>query len=131
MNKKITQKPTVQPTVKTGVITIDAQGKRLGRVASEAATHLLGKNSPSFAKNKVMNVKVHIINCGKAYISEKKKLGKEYVTFTGFRGGLNTETLSALIARKGVAEAFERAVYRMLPGNTLRKTRMQNLTITE
>ena len=37
---------------------------------------------------------------------------KEYVTFTGFRGGINTEKLADLIARKGTKEVFERAVYK-------------------
>jgi large subunit ribosomal protein L13 len=115
----------------TQMITIDAAGKRIGRVASEAASHLLGKKVPTFARNEVADVKVTIINTAKAYIDTKKKADKEYVTFTGFRGGINTESLSALIARKGVTEPFRRAVYRMLPGNSLRKKRMVNLTISE
>ena len=111
--------------------TIDAKGKKLGRVASEAAKILIGKNSVKFARNLVPNVKVAIINCGKADINARKLDDKEYVTFTGFRGGINTEKLGDLIERKGVTEAFERAVYRMLPSNSLRKAMMKNLTITE
>jgi large subunit ribosomal protein L13 len=111
--------------------TIDAQGKRIGRVASEAATILMGKNSVNYVRNAAPDVKVAIINTSKAYISAKKKGDKEYVTFTGFRGGLDTEKLGDLIARKGTGEAFKRAVYRMLPSNALRKTMMKNLTITE
>ena len=111
--------------------TIDAKGKRMGRVASEAAGYLIGKNSVKFARNLAPEVKVSIINCAKAYINAKKKEDKKYVTFTGFRGGINTEKLSDLIARKGTSEAFKRAVYRMLPSNSLRKTMMKNLTITE
>ena len=41
--------------------TIDAQGKKLGRVASQAASYLLGKHTPSFAKNVVSTDKVEII----------------------------------------------------------------------
>lgn len=128
-----TSTPTIKATLKpaTTAVTIDASGKRLGRVASEAASILLGKTAPTFAKNKVADVKVSIINCSKAYMDVKKKQSKEYVTFTGFRGGINTETLSALIDRKGVTEPFKLAVYRMLPGNTLRKKRMMNLTLSE
>ncbi len=111
--------------------TIDAQGKRMGRVASEAAGYLMGKNSVKFARNIAPEVKVAIVNTSKAYINAKKKEDKKYVTFTGFRGGINTEKLSDLIARKGTSEAFRRAVYRMLPSNSLRKTMMMNLTITE
>lgn len=113
------------------IYTIDAQGKRIGRVASEAATYLMGKNSVKFVRNAAPDVKVKIINCSKAYVSAKKKNDKEYVTFTGFRGGINTEKLSDLIERKGFSEPFRLAVYRMLPGNSLRKTMMKNLEITE
>ncbi len=111
--------------------TIDAQGKKMGRIASEAATLLMGKRTVTFVRNKVSGVQVKIINTSKASFDIKKLKDKEYVTFTGFRGGLYTETLEHLIARKGTKEAFERAVYRMLPSNSLRKQMMKNLTITE
>ncbi len=111
--------------------TIDAQGKKIGRVASQAAVYLIGKNSVKFARNLAPDVKVAIINCAKSSIDTKKKQDKKYVTFTGFRGGINTETLGDLIERKGTVEAFKRAVYRMLPSNSLRKTMMKNLTISE
>lgn len=111
--------------------TIDAAGKKLGRVASEAAKILIGKNSVKFARNIAPDVKVAIVNVSKAHVDSKKKEDKKYVTFTGFRGGINTETLGDLITRKGMSEAFERAVYRMLPSNSLRKTMMKNLTISE
>jgi large subunit ribosomal protein L13 len=111
--------------------TIDAQGKMIGRVASQAAIYLMGKNSVKYARNLVPEVKVTILNCGKANITSKKMQDKKYVTFTGYRGGINTETLSDLIERKGTTEAFKRAVTRMLPSNSLRKAMLKNLTITE
>jgi large subunit ribosomal protein L13 len=110
---------------------IDAQGKKMGRVASEAAGYLMGKNLASYARNSIPDVKVNISNTSKAAIDSKKMDDKEYVTFTGFRGGINTEKLGALIARKGTSEAFRRAVYRMLPSNSLRSKMMKNLTISE
>lgn len=111
------------------IYTIDAQNKKMGRVASEAASFLMGKRAVTFVRNKVSGVQVKIINTDKADFGVKKLKSKEYVTFTGFRGGLNTETLEHLIGRKGTKEAFERAVYRMLPSNSLRKKMMKNLTI--
>ena len=110
---------------------IDAEGKKIGRVASEAAGILMGKNSPAYARNKAALVKVSIVNCSKASIDSKKKDDKEYVNYTGYRGGIYTEKLGALITRKGTSEAFRRAVYRMLPSNSLRKIMMSNLTISE
>jgi len=111
--------------------TIDAQGKKIGRVASAAAAVLMGKDSPAFAKNKVSGSHVEIINTAKADVGAHKKDAKVYVTYTGHRGGLNKETLGHLIDRKGAGEAFRRAVYRMLPDNKLRDLRMKNLTIKE
>ena len=111
--------------------TIDAQGKKIGRVASAAAAVLMGKSSPAFAKNSVSEGKVEIVNTGKADVTAGKKEAKVYVTYTGHRGGLNKETLGHLIDRKGSGEAFRRAVYRMLPDNKLRDLRMKNMTVKE
>ncbi len=111
--------------------TIDAQGKKLGRIASQAASILMGKNTTSFAKNTVADSKVEIVNAARTDISALKKTRDSYVTYTGFRGGLNKETLGQLIVRRGFPEVFRRAVYRMLPDNKLRDLRMKNLTIKE
>ncbi|MFA6601812.1 MAG: uL13 family ribosomal protein [Candidatus Paceibacterota bacterium] len=113
------------------IYTIDAQGKKIGRVASVAAAHLMGKDSVTFAKNKVAEDTVEIVNVSRADISAKKKEGTTYVTFTGFRGGLNSESLGHFIARRGTTEVIKRAVYRMLPDNKLRDLRMKKLIIKE
>jgi len=111
--------------------TLDAQGKKIGRVASEAAALLMGKNLTSFAKNTVADTKVEIVNVARAEVTAKKKVSDTYVTYTGSRGGLNSEKLGDLINRRGMTEVFERAVYRMLPNNKLRDIRIQNLSIKE
>jgi large subunit ribosomal protein L13 len=111
--------------------TIDAQAKRLGRVASEAASILMGKDSVTFAKNKVPSVKVTIVNASKAAIDNKKMEQKDYVTYTGFPGGLYNEKLGELVVRKGYGEAFKQAVRGMLPKNKLTDKMMKNLTVTE
>lgn len=110
---------------------IDAQDKKIGRIASEAASILMGKKSTAFARNTAAVVKVEIINASQADISAKKKIGDVYVTYTGHRGGLKNETLGELIGRRGTVEVFKKAVYRMLPNNKLRNLRMKNLTILE
>lgn len=111
--------------------TIDAQGKKLGRVASDAAAHLMGKHTSAFAKNVVCEDKVEIVNVKLADISAVKKVKDTYVTYTGHRGGLNSESLAHLIARRGMTEVFKRAVTRMLPPNKLRDLRLKNLIIKE
>ena len=111
--------------------TIDAQGKKIGRVASAAEAILMGKNTPTFTRNTVAKTPVEVINTAQADMNAKKRLAKVYVTYTGHRGGLNKETLGHLVDRKGAREAVRRAIYRMLPDNKLRDLRMKNLTVKE
>lgn len=111
--------------------TIDAQGKKIGRIASEAAASLMGKKSATFARNKVSQVTVEIVNAAKTDMSAKKKANDIYVTYTGHRGGLNEESLGELIERRGMEEVYRRAIRRMLPDNKLRDLRMKNLIIKE
>lgn len=111
--------------------TIDAQGKKIGRIASDAAASLMGKKSASFAKNKVAAVTVEIVNAAKTDMSALKKERDTYVTYTGHRGGLNKESLGHLIERRGMKEVYTRAIRRMLPDNKLREPRMKNLIIKD
>ena len=110
---------------------IDAAGRTLGRVASEAAKALMGKMRPDYTPNKNSNIKVTVANAGKLYIRERKRSRTIYTTYSGYPGGLKKETLASLTARKGNAEAVRRAVARMLPRNTMRTPRLKNLSITE
>jgi large subunit ribosomal protein L13 len=111
--------------------TIDAQGKKMGRVASEAAKILIGKTSATFAKNVVADLEVEIINASRTDITAVKKSKDKYVTYTGHRGGLDSETLGELMTRRGIGEVYTRAVRNMLPQNKLRDLRLKNLTIKE
>lgn len=111
--------------------TIDAQGKKIGRVASQAAAILIGKHAPEFTRNNVLADQVEVINASKADVTTKKKQSDVYVTYTGFRGGLNKETLGHMIGRSGMKEVLRRAIYGMLPSNKLRDIRLKNLTIKE
>lgn len=110
--------------------TIDAKGKKLGRVASEAAKYLMGKHSTQFARNVVPNVTVTIVNANEADISEKKQEEKEYVSYSGYPGK-KVETLKHLIDKRGRGEVFTRAVYGMLPTNKLRSRMIKNLVVKE
>jgi len=111
--------------------TIDAQGEKIGRIASRAAAVLMGKHSASFAKNAVSGDAVEIVNASKVDITARKKIGTLYVTYTGHRGGINRESLGRLIDRRGMKEVFRRAVRRMLPDNKLQDIRMKNLTVKD
>lgn len=116
---------------KTKNYTIDATGKALGRVASEAAKALMGKTLPTYTPHILSNVKVSIANASKMRTTEKKRLQKIYTRYSGYPGGLKKESLGNLTGRKGGSEAIRRAIKGMLPRNTMLVARLKNLHITE
>lgn len=109
---------------------IDASGKRLGRVATEAASVLMGKDSPDFAPNVIADVTVKISNASKLDIPEDRK-EEIYQSYSGYPGGRRTETLEHLGKRLGYAEVLRRTISGMLAKNKLRKPTLHNLDITE
>ncbi len=109
---------------------IDAEGKTLGRVSSEAARLLMGKASVSFARNVVPNVSVTIVNAGKTYIRESKMLSETYARYSGYPGGLKLPTLRDVIASKGIGEAYRLTVRGMLPKNKLQSKMLARLKVT-
>ena len=109
---------------------IDAANKKVGRVASEAAFVLMGKNVPTYRPDRIADVKVTIVNAAQISIAQKKKEQTEFVRYSGYPGGLKEFTMEKLIADKGEEEVIRKAVYGMLPINRSRKTVMKNLVIT-
>lgn len=110
--------------------TIDATGKRLGDVITQAARFLLGKDSPDFARNTVAAVTVRIENASKLDIPEKK-LRETYERYSGYPSGRKVETLEHLARRMGYDEVVRRSIKNMLPKNRLQKPRLKNLVVTE
>ena len=115
------------------IYTIDAAGKKIGRVASLAAMHLTGKTSPAFQRNAIHGEKVVIVNASKADIAPNKLTQKTYERYSGYPGGLRPRTLREVIAMKGKGyrEVFKKAVYGMVPSNRLRPIIMKNLEIVD
>ncbi len=112
-------------------VAIDASGKKLGRLASEAAYFLMGKHQPSYRRHIESGIKVSINAASKIDVSAAKRLTKVYTRYSGYPGGLYTSRLADVIAKKGYGEAIRKAVYGMLPANKLRKIRMKNLVIKD
>jgi len=110
---------------------IDATNKKIGRVATEAAIFLMGKDNVDYQRNVNPEVVVKIQNVSKADISEKKKEQKIYTRYTGYPGGLRQPNMQKVIAKHGYGKLFEKAIYGMLPHNRLRTKMMKNLIITE
>lgn len=119
---------TTENTTRTH--TIDAEGKRLGKVATEAATALMGKDQATFAKHIIEDVRVEITNVSKMDIPEKKK-GEIYQSYSGFPGGRKTETLEHLGERLGYSEVVRRTVGGMLPNNKHKKRLLNQLIVSE
>lgn len=115
--------------IKTITYTIDATGRSLGRVASEAAHALLGKRSVHFVKNKALPMKVVVENAGKLKFPAGRTEGKVYTRYTGYPGGLREMTMKEMIAKKGIEEVVKKTVDGMIPRNKLRTPRMKNLIV--
>ena len=111
--------------------TIDAENKKIGRVATQAAVYLMGKNLPVFKRNSIPEVTVEIKNTSKASIDEKKKETKKYSRYSGYPGGRRVETITHLGKRLGYGEAVRRTIKGMLPKNKLQTLMMKNLNVTE
>lgn len=110
---------------------IDAKNKKLGRLASEIATILMGKDSPDFRRERLAKREVEVINVSEIQIDEKKQEQKKYKSFSGYPGGLKETPLKDVIAKKGYAEVLRTAVYGMLPKNKLRSQMIKNLVVKE
>lgn len=111
--------------------TINAEGRTLGRVASEAAKALMGKNTPDYTANKVAEVTVVIENASKTKMTEKRKLTTMHEKYSGHPGGLRFKSNEEIIKTKGWKGLYELAVYGMLPSNKLRPLMMKKLTIRD
>jgi large subunit ribosomal protein L13 len=110
---------------------IDAQNKKLGRIASQAATLLMGKNRTDFVRNAIPEVKVEIMNASKLDVTNKKLESKIYKSYSGYPGGLKERSMKKVVSDKGLKEALRIAVKGMLPKNKLRDRMMKNLIIKD
>jgi len=109
---------------------IDATDKALGRLASEIAVFLQGKNSANFKLENDSNEKIEIINIGKIRFTGKKMENKVYYRHSGYPGGLKKIILKDLFA-KDPKEVIKKAVLGMLPKNKLRQKRIKRLIIKD
>ena len=105
---------------------IDAKNKALGRVATEAAEALRGKNLPSYTPNKLTGYEVVITNLKDAKFTGDKLKGKKYHHYSGYHSGIKTRTLGERWA-KAPEEVLRHIIYRMLPVNRSRDKVIQGL----
>lgn len=107
---------------------INADGKVLGRLASEVAKILRGKNKPIYTPHVDTGDHVIIINAEKIVLTGKKIQDKIYYHHSGYPGGLKSITAGKLL-KKDPASLIEKAVKGMLPRNTLGRAVLKKLKI--
>ena len=93
---------------------LDASGQTLGRLASQAANILSGKNNVRYTPYIDMGDHVVVVNCEKIVLTGMKADSKLYRRYTGFPGGLREESFVKLLARRPEA-IVEQAIKGMLP----------------
>ncbi|PSN19988.1 50S ribosomal protein L13 [filamentous cyanobacterium CCP5] len=107
-----------QSTIDRQWYVVDASGQRLGRLASEIAKTLRGKNKPTFTPNLDTGDFVVVVNAEKVVVTGKKRDEKLYRRHSGRPGGMKSETFAQLQARNP-ERIIEQAVKGMLPKNAL------------
>jgi large subunit ribosomal protein L13 len=107
---------------------MDAKGKVLGRMATEVATYLMGKQKPSYANHMDMGDYVVVVNAGSVELTGRKKKQKVYRSHSGYPGGFKEVKFEKMIFEQP-EKVIEHAVSGMLPDNRLKKKRMGRLKV--
>lgn len=107
---------------------VDAEGKPLGRLASEVASILRGKNKPTYTPHVDTGDHVIVINAEKIVLTGNKLNNKIYRRHSGWPGGMKEMKYSQLMA-KSPEKAIELAVKGMLPHNSLGRSMFKKLKV--
>lgn len=107
---------------------VDANGKTLGRLASEIARRLRGKHKAEFTPHVDTGDYIIVINAEKVAVTGNKALDKKYYSHSGFPGGIKEISFDKLIQR-APERALEIAVKGMLPKNPLGRAMFRKLKV--
>ena len=107
---------------------IDAEGMVLGRLCTEAARVLRGKHKPIFAPHIDTGDHVVIVNADKVVLTSGKADSRMVHRYSGYPGGLKTESYGNLLERKP-ADAIRRSVRGMLPKGPLGRQQIKKLKV--
>ncbi len=109
-------------------VLIDAEGKVLGRLATQIAAILRGKNKPQFTPHIDTGDFVVVINAEKIRVTGNKEEDKAWYRYSGYPGGLKKETYKQAMA-KHPERILERAVKGMLPHTSLGEAQFSKLKV--
>ncbi|NOX24918.1 MAG: 50S ribosomal protein L13 [Deltaproteobacteria bacterium] len=107
---------------------VNADGKVLGRLASEIATRLRGKHKPTYSTFLDNGDYIVVINAEKVKLTGNKLRDKKYYHHSGYMGGLREET-AAEVMEKRPTEVLFSAVKGMLPKNSLGRAQLKKLKV--
>lgn len=107
---------------------IDAEGKILGRLATQIAKILRGKNKPTYTPSMDLGDYVVVVNAEKIKVTGNKLKGKIYRYHTFYPGGLKSVSLEALLKRKPEL-VVKKAIQGMIPHNKLGRAMIKKLKI--
>jgi len=114
--------------IKRDWIVIDATDKVFGRIITEVATILRGKNKPCFTPHVDCGDNVIILNASKARFTGNKLAAKEYFTHSGYFGSTKTHKMSDMLV-ENPEKLFKLATRGMLPKTTLGKAMLKKLKV--
>jgi len=115
-------------TVKRDWYVIDAEGKILGRMATEIATRLRGKHKPEYTPHVDTGDYIVVINAAKVQVTGNKAKGKMYHRHTGYVGGIKSLSFEKMI-QKAPERTIESAVKGMLPKGPLGRAMFKKLKV--
>jgi large subunit ribosomal protein L13 len=107
---------------------VDAEGQTLGRLASEIAKVLRGKNKPQYTPHVDVGDFVVVVNADKVVVTGKKAEQKVYRRHSGYPGGMKETSYERMLERRPT-EILRRAVYGMMPKTRLARQQFRKLKI--
>jgi large subunit ribosomal protein L13 len=107
---------------------VDAQGKTLGRLATQLADILRGKRKPEYTPHCDTGDFVVVVNAEKITVTGRKLEQKRYWRHTGYPGGIRSRTLAEMLDRQP-EEVIRKAVKGMLPRNRLARQQLRKLKV--
>ena len=115
-------------TVKRDWYIVDAEGKTLGRIATEIAARLRGKHKAEYTPHVDTGDYIIVVNAEKVHVTGKKFTDKMYYSHSGFPGGIKSISFDKLIQRKPEM-VIEAAVKGMLPKGPLGRAMFRKLKV--
>ena len=115
--------------IKRNWYVVDAEGLTLGRMATQIAAVITGKNKPTFTPNLDCGDYVIVVNADKVAMNGKNKLdNKKYYNVSQYLGGLRTRTARTMVKDYPV-ELIERVVWGMIPKGPLGRAQIKKLFV--